>query len=139
MKSFISVLISEHIIHLIFLLLTYNMTYLKFLFLDSLLSGSLGGSPLAKAGSTSIQGISARLSRGIHQPKLGVLVFKASLLNLQGGPSAKVCLSDKYELLLNNFQCNCLQEIHSCFGGFISQSRFVCQIWCTDIQGISAL
>ena len=79
--------------------------------------------------------------------KFCVLVFKASLLDYLGGPSAKVCLSakfwctgiqgiyalfiggplakegssDKYEhtskLLLNNFQCNCLQEIHSCLGG----------------------
>ena len=40
---------------------------------------------------------------------------------LIGGPLAKEGLSDKYEhtskLLLNNFQCNCLQEIHSHFGG----------------------
>ena len=45
----------------------------------------------------------------------------------------------KDQLLLNNFQCNCLQEINSCFGGSISQSRFICQVWCSGIQGISAL
>ena len=39
-RSFISVLISEHIIYLIFLWMTYYMTYLKFLFLDSFLSRS---------------------------------------------------------------------------------------------------
>ena len=64
------------------------------------------GGPLAKVG------LSA---------KLGVLVFKACLFDYMGGPSAKVCLSAKYEhtskLLLNNFQCNYLQEIHSHFSG----------------------
>ena len=120
MKSFISVVISEHIIHLIFQLMTYNMTYLKFLFLDSFLSGSLGGwsigpswvywysrhlclitgGSIGQSWVTDIQGISAQFP---------------------GGPFAKVCLSAKYEhtskLLLNNFQCNCPQEIHSHFGG----------------------
>ena len=83
------------------------------------------GGPLAKVG------LSANF---------GVLVFKASLLNYLGHPSAKVCLSAKYEhtskLLLNNFWCNCLQEIHSHFGGSISKSRFICQVWCSGIQGI---
>ena len=69
-----------------------------------------------------------------------VLVFKASMVYLLGGLLAKEGLSDKYEhtskLLLNNFQCNCLQEIHSHFGGSIGQSRFICQVWCSGIQGI---
>ena len=45
---------------------------------------------------------------------------------------AKEDLSDKYEhtskLLLNNFWCNCLQEIHSHFGGplakVVSSAKF---------------
>ena len=57
-----------------------------------------------------------------------------------GGPLAKEGSSAKYEhtskLLLNNFWCYCLQEIHSHFGGPISQSRFICQVWCSSIQGI---
>ena len=114
------------------------MTNLKFLFLDSLLSGSLGG-PLAKVWCIGIQGISAQLPGEVHQPQLDVLVFKACLLNSPGGPSAKVCSSAKYEhtskLLLNNFQCNCLQEIHSHFGGS-SAKVDVCQVWCSGIQGI---
>ena len=106
-----------------------------------------------------------------------------------GGPLAKEDSSDKYEhtskLLLNNFWCNCLQEIHSHWGVHlpsfvyqyprhlssinwggplakvglsakfgvavfkasildslgrpIGQSRFVCQVWCTSIQGIYPL
>ena len=44
-----------------------------------------------------------------------------------GCPSAKVCLST-------------IQGIYSQFtGGSISQNRFVCQFWCTGIQGIAAL
>ena len=41
MRGFISVLIWDHIVYLIFLWMTYNMTYLKFLFLDSFLSHNL--------------------------------------------------------------------------------------------------
>ena len=84
---------------------------------------------------------------GVHQPKKG-------------------CLTNM-NTLLNNFWCNCLQEIHANllgvhwvvqvgssakFGvvvfkvsilnsqgvGSISQSRFVCQDGCTGIQSISA-
>ena len=50
-----------------------------------------------------------------------------------GGPSAKVCLSAKFGVVVPK------ASILNSLGGCISQSRFICQILCTDIQGISAL
>ena len=92
---------------------------------------------------TGIQGIAALLPGGVHLPKYVCLPFKASILDSLGGPLAKVGSSDECEhtskLLLNNFWCNCLQEIHSHFGGSIGQSRLVCQVLCAGIQGIYAL
>ena len=80
---------------------------------------SLGG-PSAKVGSSA---------------NFGVLVFKASLLYYLGGPSAKVCSSDKFGV--PEFKASILNPPGG--RGSISQSRFVCQFWCTGIQGISAL
>ena len=78
-------------------------------------------------GCTSIQGISTQLPRGVHQSKYVCLPsfvywFSRHLCSINwGGPLAKEGSSDKYEhtskLLLNNFWCNCLQEIHSHMGG----------------------
>ena len=75
------------------------------------------GSPLAQVGSSA---------------KFGVLIFKASLLYYLGGPSAKVCLFATFCVLL--FRAFLLY-----YQGSIGQSRFLCQFWCTGIQGISGL
>ena len=117
------------------------MTYLKFVFWIVSSQVLLGG-PLAKVRCTGIQGISAQLPGGsIGQS--WVYCIQGISIQFPGGPSPKVCSSAKYEhtskLPLTNFQCNCLQEIHSYFGGSIGQSKFVCQFWCTSIKGISTV
>ena len=38
-----------------------------------------------------------------------------------------------------NTACKNIPWIHACLRGSIGQSRFVCQFWCTGIQGISTL
>ena len=102
---------------------------------------------ICQVGCTDIQGISAWLPGGsICQSMFICQVLCTGIQGiyalLMGGPLAKEGSSAKYEhtskLLLNNFQCNCLQEIHFHFGVSIGQSRFICQVGCTDIQGISA-
>ena len=106
------------------------------------------------------------LPKYVHLPSF-VYWYSSHLCYINWGVHwPKKGLSDKYEhtskLLLNNFQCNCLQEIHSCLGGplakvglsakfsvavikasildllgvSIGQSRFPCQVWCSRIQGI---
>ena len=75
---------------------------------------SLGG-PLAKVGSSA---------------KFGVAVFKASILNSLGVPLAKVGLSGKFGVVV--FKASILNSP----GGSIGQSRFVCQVLCSSIQGI---
>ena len=50
-----------------------------------------------------------------------------------GGPSAKVGSSAKFCVLI------CKASLLSYLGGYIGQSRFVCQVLGTGIQGISAL
>ena len=105
---------------------------------------SINGGPSAKVGSSA---------------KLGVLVFKASLLyylgvsicqsmlvcqvwcssiqgiysQFMGGPLAKVGLSANFGVLV--FKASLLYHP----GGSIYQSMFVCQVLCTNIQGIYAL
>ena len=74
------------------------------------------GAPLAKVG------LSANL---------GVLVFKASILNSLGGPSANVGLSAKFGVVV--FKASILDSL--CWGS-IGQSRVICQVWCSGIQGI---
>ena len=49
------------------------------------------------------------------------------------GPSAKVGLSAKFGVLV--FKASILDSL----GVSIGQSRFICQFWCTGIQGIYAL
>ena len=155
------------------------------------------GGPLAKVGLSAKFGVavfkasmldllggpSAKVGLGLSA-KFGVAVFKASMLNsLGGGPSAKVCSSAKFCVLVfkANITCqswNLLLSFggyiwHDCtirgnfhlflknplakvgssakfgvavfkasmldlLGGSISQSRFVCQVWCSSIQGIYA-
>ena len=62
--------------------------------------------------------------------KFGVVVFKASILDSLGGPLAKVGSSAKFGVLV--FKASMLYSL----GGSIGQSRFVCQVWCSSIQGI---
>ena len=50
-----------------------------------------------------------------------------------GGPLAKVGSSAKFGVVV--FKASILDSL----GGSISQSRFICQVWCTGIQGIYAL
>ena len=92
--------------------------------------------------------------------KFGVLVFKASLLWYLGrGPLAKVGSSAKFCVVVCRSsllwywgvhwpEYVCLPSLvhwylrHLCSGtweGAIGQSRFICQILCSGIQGISAL
>ena len=73
------------------------------------------GGPSAKVGSSA---------------KFGVAVLKASIFNSLGGPSAKVGLSANFGVLV--FKASFLIWL----GGFIGQSRFMCQVWCSSIQGI---
>ena len=74
------------------------------------------GGPLAKIGSSA---------------KFGVVVFKASMLYSLGlGPSDKVGLSAKFGVGV--FKASILDLL----GGSIGQNRFVCQIWCSSIEGI---
>ena len=56
----------------------------------------------------------------------------SALVPLVGGPMANVGSSAKFCVLV--FKASLLW-----FGGSISQRRFICQVWCTGIQGISAL
>ena len=85
---------------------------------------------------TGIQGIYAVLGGPSTKvglsAKFGVAVFKASMLDSWWGPSAKVGSSAKYCVLV--FEASLLY-----CGGSICQSRFICQVLCTGIQGISAL
>ena len=63
--------------------------------------------------------------------KFGVAVFKASILNsLGGGPLAKEALSAKFGVVVLN------ASILDSLGVFIGQSKFICQVWCSSIQGI---
>ena len=62
--------------------------------------------------------------------KFGVAVFKASILDSLGGPLAKVALSTKFGVAV--FKASILDSL----GGSIGQSRFICQVWCSSIQGI---
>ena len=62
--------------------------------------------------------------------KFGVAVLKASILDSLGGLSAKVGSSAKFGVAV--FKASMLNSL----GGSISQSRFVCQVWCSGIQGI---
>ena len=100
-----------------------------------------------------------QFSKVCSSAKFGVVVFMASILNspggsisqsrfvcqflctgmqgisalLPGGLSATVCSSAKFGVVV--FKASLL-----CYPGrSISQSRFICQVWCSDIQGISAL
>ena len=50
-----------------------------------------------------------------------------------GGPLAKVCSSAKFGVAV--FKASILNSL----GVSIGQSRFICQVWCTGIQGIYAL
>ena len=113
---------------------------------------------------TGLQGISVLLPGG-PSAKVGlaarfcVLVFKASMLYsfggsigqsrficqvlctglqgisvlLPGGPSAKVGLAARFCVLV--FKASMLYS----FGGSIGQSRFICQVSCIGLQGISVL
>ena len=90
---------------------------------------------------SSIQGIYSWFPGGIHwskvgsSAKFGVAVFKASILYSLGDPSAKVCSSACQVGGLCSF-CG-IQGIYALLiGGSISQSRFICQVWCSSIQGI---
>ena len=69
-------------------------------------------------------------AKGGSSAKLCVLVFKASLLYYGGSIFQSVCLPS-------------VMYWHSrhlcCIGGSIGQSRFICQVLCTGIQGIYAL
>ena len=77
---------------------------------------SLVGGPSAKVGSSA---------------KFGVVVFKASMLDSLGGPLAKVGSSAKFGVVV------CKSSIfNSLGGGSISQSRFICQVLCSGMQGI---
>ena len=67
--------------------------------------------------------------------KFCVLVFKASLLCYMGGPSANIGSSAKFCVLV--FKASVVW--YHWGRGSISQSRFICQVLCTGIQGISAL
>ena len=103
------------------------------------------GGPLAKEGSSG---------------KFCVLVFKPSVLWYHwGGPSAKAGLSARFCILVCKASLLCLpggfhqpnyvhlpsfvywysRHLHSVTWGSISQSRFICQVLCTGIQGISAV
>ena len=87
---------------------------------------------------TGIQSIYSQFTGGpsakvCSSANFGVLVFKASLLYYPGGPLAKVCLSVKFGVLV--FKAS----IRDLLGVSIDQIRFICQIVCTGIQGISAL
>ena len=100
---------------------------------------------------------------GVHLPKyvslpsFCVLVFKASAYALLiGGPLAKVGSSAKFgvavfkasildwlgvSIIQSRFVCQVLctgiQGIYALLIGWsISQSRFICQVWCSSIQGI---
>ena len=64
--------------------------------------------------------------------KIGVALFKASILDSVVGPSAKVGSSANFGVLV--FKVSLLYS-----WGPISQSKFICQFWCTGIQGISAV
>ena len=64
--------------------------------------------------------------------KLCVLVFKASLLNYWGVHLPKCVFSAKCCVLA--FKASLLYLV-----GSIGQSRFICQVLCTGIQGIYAL
>ena len=77
---------------------------------------SVGG-PLAKVGSSA---------------KFGVAVFKAYILNYPGGPSATGGLSAKFGVAV--FKASIPDLV-----GTIGQSKFICQVVCTSIQGISVL
>ena len=98
--------------------------------------------------------------------KLCVPVFKASLFNYPGGPSAKVCSSAKFCVLVFKlgvpvFKVSLLDYLGGplakvglsanfgvlvfkasllyYLGGSTCQSMFICQVLCTGIQGIYAL
>ena len=72
------------------------------------------GDPLAKVGSSA---------------KFGLVVFKASILDSLGGPSVRICSLPSFVYWYSRHLC-------SINGGSIGQSRFICQVWCTGIQGI---
>ena len=89
---------------------------------------------------TGIQGIYALfIGVGSIWPKyvhLPILVYWYSrhLCSITlGGPLAKVCLSAKFGVAV--FKASILDSL----GVSIGQSRFICQILCTGIQGIYAL
>ena len=65
--------------------------------------------------------------------KCCVLAFKASMLYL-GGPSAKVGPSANFGVAV--FKASMLNWHWD--GGSIGQSRFICQVWCSSVQGIYA-
>ena len=74
---------------------------------------------------------------GVHLPKcvhLPSVVYWHSrhLCSIQGGPSAKVGSSAKFGVVV--FKASILNSL----GGSIGQSRFICQVWCSSIQGIYA-
>ena len=62
----------------------------------------------------------------------GVLVIKASLFYYLGGHLPKY-------VYLPSFVYWYSRQLCSIHGGFFCQRRFVCQVWCSGIQGISAL
>ena len=73
---------------------------------------------------------------GVHLPKYVCLPsivywYSRHLCSIWGGPSAKVCSSAKCCVLA--FKASMLYS-----GGSISQSRFICQVWCSGIQGINS-
>ena len=89
---------------------------------------------------TGIQVISSLLpGGGFHQPKYvhlqSVVYWYSGHLSpvTQGGPLAKGGSSAKFCVLV--FKSSLLYYL----GGFISQSRFICQVLCTGIQVISPL
>ena len=105
--------------------------------------GSLGGSIcqsrfVCQVLCTGIQGISALLPRRGPLAKEGSsakfgVVYSKHLFSIHcGGPSAKVCSSAKFGVAV--FKVSILNSL-----GVYCLSRFVCQVLCTGIQGISAL
>ena len=96
--------------------------------------------PLAKVGSSAKFGVAVFKASMLNLPggpsakvgssaKFGVAVFKASILNYPGGPPAKVGSSAKFGAVV--FKASMLNSL----GVSICQSLFICQVLCTGIQG----
>ena len=105
------------------------------------LGGSIGQSRfICQVLCISMQGISAVVLEGPSakvgsSAKICILVFKASLFWYGGGgPLAKAGSSAKFCVLVFKTSQLWYQGV-----GAIGQSRFICQVLCSDMQGISAL